>query len=128
MIQGSIMRVQEIIKAVLELLDRAESAPTTQSTPELINPAADVNHFRQIQDLKHQDSTGWANEPKEKYADIAAVTTHAGGGINGPKHPADIRVKDPSATPQLVDKPYDNHSMDKHKLHQAFVDFMNRTK
>jgi len=26
---------------------------------------------------------------------IEAVTTDAGGGVNGPKHPADIRVKDP---------------------------------
>ena len=30
-------------------------------------------------------------------ADIDAVTTNAGGGVNGPKHPADIRVKDPGA-------------------------------
>jgi hypothetical protein len=36
-----------------------------------------------------------ANAPDEKYADIDAVTTLAGGGVNGPKHPADIRVKDP---------------------------------
>jgi len=27
------------------------------------------------------------------------VTTHAGGGVNGPKHPHDLRVKDPSMYP-----------------------------
>ena len=37
-----------------------------------------------------------ANSPDEKYADVSAVTTKAGGGLNGPKHPKDIRVKDPS--------------------------------
>jgi hypothetical protein len=29
------------------------------------------------------------------------VTTDAGGGLNGPKHPADLRVKDPSMYPNF---------------------------
>jgi hypothetical protein len=37
-----------------------------------------------------------ANAPNEQYADIEAVTSHAGGGINGPKHAADIRTDSPS--------------------------------
>ena len=36
-----------------------------------------------------------ANSPNEVVADIEAVTTDAGGGVNGPKHVDDIRVKDP---------------------------------
>jgi hypothetical protein len=41
-------------------------------------------------------STGpLANSPNEVVADVDAVTTLAGGGVNGPKHPDDIRVKDP---------------------------------
>ena len=36
-----------------------------------------------------------ANSPNEVVAPVDAVTTLAGGGVNGPKHPADIRVKDP---------------------------------
>jgi hypothetical protein len=40
-----------------------------------------------------------ANSPNEVVADIEAVTTDAGGGVNAPKHPHDIRVKDPSAYP-----------------------------
>ena len=60
--------------------------------------SADENHFKQIQDL-HSDDCGcgcagleYSNTPEEKYADIDAVTDHAGGGVNGPKHPADLRV------------------------------------
>ena len=59
--------------------------------------SADENHFKQIQDL-HSDDCGcgcagkeYSNTPEEKYADIDAVTDHAGGGVNGPKHPADLR-------------------------------------
>lgn len=37
-----------------------------------------------------------ANSPNEKYSGVSAVTTKAGGGLNGPKNPKDIRVKDPS--------------------------------
>jgi len=37
----------------------------------------------------------YANTPNEIVAPMSAVTTDAGGGLNGPKDPADIRVKDP---------------------------------
>ena len=40
-----------------------------------------------------------ANSPNEVVAPVSAVTTDAGGGINAPKHPHDIRVKDPRAYP-----------------------------
>ena len=61
--------------------------------------SADENHFKQIQDL-HSDDCGcgcmagkeYSNTPEEKYADIDSVTVDAGGGVNGPKHPADLRV------------------------------------
>ena len=43
----------------------------------------------------------YANEPGEVYADIDAVTTLAGGGHNGPKHPSDIRGEHPSMYPFL---------------------------
>jgi len=36
-----------------------------------------------------------ANSPNEIVTDVDAITTLAGGGVNGPKDPADIRVKDP---------------------------------
>jgi hypothetical protein len=45
--------------------------------------------------LDPQGFNGVANSPNEVVADIEAVTTDAGGGVNGPKDPADIRIKDP---------------------------------
>ena len=37
-----------------------------------------------------------ATHPTEAYAGIESVTDEAGGGANGPKHPADIRAEHPS--------------------------------
>ena len=59
--------------------------------------------MNQVKDLVPDDDCGcdteYSNSPNEQYADIEAVTTDAGGGVNGPKHPHDIRVKDPSQHP-----------------------------
>ena len=58
----------------------------------------DENHFKQIEDLVVDDRTydDYSNKPNEQYADLEAVTSHAGGGVNGPKHAADIRTDSPS--------------------------------
>lgn len=97
----------------------------------LLNPPADPNHFAQIADLMHEPQLGYVNQPNEKYADIDAVTAHAGGGINGPKHPADIRVDHQTATPHLVAQPVENsfkHTHQLHQLHQDFIDYLNGAK
>ena len=62
------------------------------------NEAQDENHFLQIQDLQRDpsSSTQYSNTPDEQYAELEAVTSHAGGGVNGPKHAADIRTDSPS--------------------------------
>ena len=105
------MRATDIIRDLLDLIDGIDHAaveleavlePTAEI--ELVVPMqtepSDANHFTQIADLITQANfADYANEPNEQYADVNAVTTHAGGGINGPKHPHDIRVKDPSAYP-----------------------------
>ena len=71
-----------------------------QDSP-LTHAGDDINRFRQIVDLHSEPKScgEFANAPDEKIAGIEAVTTHAGGGVNGPKHAHDIRVKDPSAYP-----------------------------
>lgn len=52
----------------------------------------DIRRFRQIIDLADNgETTQYSNTPKEEYADIASVTTAAGGGVHAPKHPDDIR-------------------------------------
>lgn len=94
------MRAQEIIRAVLNMLDQSEQP---DSRPGEMSPLAngdDTNRFKQIMDLIAQERRGeLQNTPQEEYADINSVTIHAGGGVNGPKHPHDLRVKDPSQHP-----------------------------
>lgn len=92
----------------------------------LLNPPADANHFAQIKDLMHEPTKGYVNQPNEKYADLDAVTIKAGGGVNGPKHPADIRVDHQTATPHLITQPMQNTVNQKHQLHQDFINYMNR--
>lgn len=63
----------------------------------------DIRRFRQIVDLADQgEPTEYTNTPKEEYAGIDAVTTAAGGGMQAPKHPADIRGEQPSIYPGKV--------------------------
>ena len=110
------MRVQEIIRSILNFIDGGEPMPTPE--PEFIlkpdhkiTAGDDINRFRQIVDLADSpERHRFINEPNPAYADLDSVTIHAGGGLNGPKHPADIRVKDPSAFPQLIDGDFDQPS------------------
>lgn len=62
----------------------------------------DIRRFRQIVDLADKQQTEYPNTPKEEYAGIESVTTAAGGGMNGAKHPADIRGEHPSLYPGRV--------------------------
>ena len=110
------MRIQDIIRSMIDMVDGAKppeehkkitvvvAHPTaTIEKPEDASPLThvpdDLNRWRQIIDLADKDSGPIGNAPDEKYADIDAVTSHAGGGLNGPKHPHDLRVKDPSIYP-----------------------------
>ena len=111
------MLMQDIIKDILSLIDGLgrQEEPEQVATVVVAHPTAtiektgqespfthagdDINRWRQIVDLADNSVEPYGNAPKERYADIEAVTTDAGGGMNGPKHPHDIRVKDPSAYP-----------------------------
>jgi len=92
------MRTTDVIRAVLDLIDGSEqeSKVDVQVTapPEQSEPIA--SRFKQIFAMLDAPSKGpLGNSPNEVVADVDSVTTLAGGGINGPKHPDDIRVKDP---------------------------------
>ena len=88
------MRVSEIIRGILDLIDGKEK-PAHQSyeQPNEDYYNDDVRRFKQIVDLLDQPegTQEYSNSPNEQYADVDSVTTRAGGGVNGPKHPADIR-------------------------------------
>jgi len=92
------MRATDIIRNVLDLLDAVEGQqdlkPEVKIDVQQNNEPE--NRFKSILAMLDSDSFGpLANSPNEVVADVDAVTTDAGGGVNGPKHPADIRVKDP---------------------------------
>jgi len=93
------MNAKEIIRAVLDLLDKAEQPATLSVDYEDNEPGEQTSRFRQILAMLQNDSPmadrAWSNTPHEVVSTVDAVTTDAGGGINGPKHPADIRIKDP---------------------------------
>lgn len=107
------MRATEIIRGVLDLIDQAEQgeeqaqpiAIVAKAEIEPRNPLDDnVRRFKQIIDLVSNDKNPaeFANSPEEKIADVDAVTIDAGGGWNGPKHPADIKGEHPSLYPGKV--------------------------
>lgn len=61
-----------------------------------------------------KEKKGFENQPNEQYADIDDITVDAGGGMNAPKHPKDLRIKDPSpyeneAYENEPDEKYDDH-------------------
>lgn len=83
------MRATELIRALLDVIDQKEDHQRyTQDDEDA--------RFEQILDLlQGNNEMPLANSPNERVADVDSVTTLAGGGVNGPKHPDDIRVKDP---------------------------------
>ncbi len=86
------MRVSEIIRGILDVLDGKNVPHPTEEVPNKQFYDDDVRRFRQIVDLKDKgEITQYSNTPKEEYAGIEAVTTAAGGGPNKPKHIDDIR-------------------------------------
>lgn len=89
------MRVAEIIRAVLDIVDgkQTENIPAPdQAVPNEQFYDDDIRRFRQIVDLQASgEETEYSNTPREEYAGIEAVTTAAGGGPNRPKHIDDIR-------------------------------------
>ena len=77
------MRVQEIIRALLDIIDAQHAPAEPEDGKRIVNKMIDNS-----QDV-------YTSEPHEVYSSIDDITTLAGGGPNKPKNPADIRVKDP---------------------------------
>lgn len=109
------MRATDIIRELLCLIDVIDNKQQMPVTPApTVEPVAAVaveissepvlddgaRRFKQIFDILSAEREGqYANSPTEVVAGIESVTTDAGGGLNGPKNPADLRVKDPSMYP-----------------------------
>ena len=105
------MRATDIIRGVLDLIDQVECAqqpePVVTLVPveEPVQTGVDSNRFKQIFDiLSAERSQMYDNSPNEVVAGIESVTTHAGGGVNGPKNPADIKSDSISMYPNYQAK------------------------
>ena len=86
------MRATDIIRQILDIIDDVE---TQTSNIEVKVDNDDDGHFKQILSMLTNKQSSYTTQPNEVVAPVSAVTTDAGGGVNGPKHPDDIRVKDP---------------------------------
>ena len=96
------MRAVDIIRAVLDIIDQQDEDITVDVDSVVPNePGEQTSRFKQIFTLLAQRNkpTEYSNSPRDAVADIDAVTTLAGGGVNGSKHPADIRGEHPSLYP-----------------------------
>jgi hypothetical protein len=76
---------------------QGDAAPKEEYAPD------DIRRFKQIVDLAASgEPTEYSNTPREEYAAMDSVTTAAGGGMQTPKHLADIRGEHPSIYPGKV--------------------------
>ena len=90
------MRATEIIRGVLDLIDQLEcNQPAEQPVAAPIDDTRTTGvdlPFKQIFDiLSAERNQMYNNSPDPVIAGIDSVTKNAGGGLNGPKNPADIR-------------------------------------
>jgi hypothetical protein len=85
------MRVAEIIRQVLDILDQAEpQEQPEQPVEDMGYTDADIKRFQQIAGLTTDKQ--YSTTPNEQYADVDAVTTQAGADSwQGTKEPEDIR-------------------------------------
>lgn len=89
------MKATEILRGILDIIDDIEDHQTNDSTP--LDTAEmhddEARRMNQIKDLlpTADVTVMYANSPAEATAEINAVTTDAGGGVNGPKHSRDLR-------------------------------------
>lgn len=94
------MRATDIIRGVLDLVDKMDCQDNQEPNQEPIQTGIDTNRFKQIFDLLSNDHEQmYNNSPAERVASIDSVTVDAGGGWNGPKNPADLRSNTVSLFP-----------------------------
>jgi hypothetical protein len=101
------MRATDLIRNVLDLLDGIDEIQQQEPNNTGIDAEVHVHQndeepsrFKQILAMlnaENNDTGPLSNSPNISIAPVDSVTTDAGGGVNGPKDPADIRVKDPGA-------------------------------
>ena len=90
------MKSTDIVRQILDLIDSLDDGKDSEPEFSTQDPDSEETRFRQINRmLNTPDGAGYDNEPTEIVTDLDSVTVDAGGGVNAPRHPDDIRVKDP---------------------------------
>ena len=93
------MKISEIIRGVLDLLDRAEQQEPEVSVRIQTPVSAEDEELTRLKQIAGLTGTStYTTEPNEQYADIDAVTA-SGTDINKSKNPADIRSNSISMYP-----------------------------
>lgn len=108
------MRATDIIRGLLDLIDQVDCSEQPASeiaiVPDPDNefpPTGEDTRFKHIFAMLSAERTSpvtYDNAPNETIANIDAVTKDASGGLNGPKHPADIRADSVSMYPNFQAK------------------------
>jgi hypothetical protein len=97
------MKVSDIIRAVLDLVDSQEPQVVASVQVAPANTSADDSELlrmRQIAGLIGSGEVEYTNSPEEKYAGIDAVTA-SGDDVHRAKNPADIRGNSISVYPGI---------------------------
>ena len=99
------MRIAELLRGILDAIEQEQATPGPTMSVSITKPvdSEEARRFDQIAALAPQPNMDpVVNRPQEQYADIEAVTTAAGGGMQTPKNPADIKGEHPSLYPAKV--------------------------
>jgi hypothetical protein len=94
------MKITDIIRQVLDIVDAAEEQPTEPVM--MAEPQAEPDALIRIQQiaglLPTDDSAEYSNTPQERIAPVTAAFP-AGDDVHHSKNPADIRTNAPSMFP-----------------------------
>lgn len=90
------MRATEIIRGVLDLIDQIDCNQEEQSPVQ--------GEFAALFAQLSAEKVGYDNSPAPQIQGVDSVTTNAGGGLNGPKNPADLRTDSVSLYPNFQAK------------------------
>jgi hypothetical protein len=97
------MKATDIIRDVLDLIDKIECNSAEVEAPLQPSVLSFAELFAQLSQEKPE--VAYDNSPDPHVQSISSVTTDAGGGWNGPKHPADMRSDSVSLYPNHTHKP-----------------------
>lgn len=93
------MRVNDIIRSVLDIIDTAESpGPVVTAVAIETDPAQEQRDMLRLAGILDCDDGEYANAPTEVVAPVTAAFP-AGDDVHYSKNPADIRTNAPSMYP-----------------------------